>query len=143
MTRIATVVSQAIRESGTALLWPAVARAALTPALALDYLGELSTDITGGLVLDRGGRVAAAWGGDEDRGERMSEPLLELLRRADAAVRGRSKAARVEVATARGSVFAVRNDRWTLAVVTGRFVLSSLMFFDLLHVLDDLDPPRR
>lgn len=119
-----------------------VASAALTPALALDYIGELSTDIRGGLVLDRNGDLAAAWDGDSDRGERMREPLLELLERADAAVRGRSKASRVEVATAGGSVFAVRSDRWTLAVTTGRLVLSSLMFFDLLHVLDDLDPPR-
>ena len=55
---------------------------------------------------------------------------------------GRSKAAAVEVATARGSVFALRNARWTLVVITGRFVLSSLMLFDLRHVLDDLDPPK-
>jgi hypothetical protein len=118
-----------------------VADAALTPALALDYLDELSTDIRGGLVLDRRGELAAAWHGDAERGERMREPLVELLRRADAATRGRAKAAGVEVATARGSVFAVRSARWTLAVITGRFVLSSLMLFDLRKVLDDLDPP--
>ena len=67
---------------------------------------------------------------------------LELLSRADAAIRGRSKATAVEVTATRGSVFAVRSERWTLAVVTGRLVLSSLMLFDLRHVLDDLDPPR-
>ena len=121
---------------------PEVADAALTPALALDYLDELSTDIRGGLVLDRRGEVAAAWHGDAERGERMREPLIEFLRRADGAMPGRSKAAAVEVATARGSVFALRNARWTLVVITGRFVLSSLMLFDLRHVLDDLDPPR-
>jgi hypothetical protein len=117
-----------------------VAEAVLTPALALDYLDELSTDIRGGVVLDAAGKLAASWHGDEDLGEQMREPLLELLSRADAAVQGRSKATAVEVAAGRGSVFAVRSDRWTLAVVTGRLVLSSLMFFDLRHVLDDLEP---
>lgn len=117
-----------------------VAEAALTPALALDYLAELSTDIRGGLVLDRRGELAAAWHGDEERGERMRAPLLELLSRADAALPGRTDASRVEVAATGGSVFAVRNERWTIGVVTRRVVLTSLMFFDLLHVLDDLDP---
>jgi hypothetical protein len=119
-----------------------VAEAVLTPALALDYLDELSTDIRGGVVLDGAGKLAASWHGDEDRGEQMREPLLELLSRADAAVPGRSEATAVEVAAGRGSVFAVRSDRWTLAVVTGRLVLSSLMFFDLRHVLDDLEPVK-
>jgi hypothetical protein len=119
-----------------------VAEAALTPALALDYLDELSADIRGGLVLDRHGNLAAAWRGEDDRGERMREPLLELLRRTDAAVRGRSRATAIEVATGTGTVFGVRSDRWTLAVVTTRSVLSSLMLFDLRHVLDDLEPAR-
>jgi hypothetical protein len=92
------------------------------------------------VVLDSTGKLAASWHGEDDRGKQMREPLLELLSRADAAIAGRSKASAVEVAAGGGSVFAVRSDRWTLAVVTGRLVLSSLMFFDLRHVLDDLEP---
>ncbi len=117
-----------------------VAEAALTPALALDYLDELSADFRGGVVLDRRGELAASWHGDDERGRRMREPVLDLLARADAAVPGRAGAGALEVATDTGCVFAVRSDRWTLAVVTGRAVLSSLMLFDLRHVLDDLEP---
>jgi hypothetical protein len=46
----------------------------------------------------------------------------------------------VEVTTQRGAVFCVRDGDFTLAVVTGRFALPSLMFYDLRHVLDDLKP---
>jgi hypothetical protein len=115
-----------------------VADPALTPALALDYLDELSTDIRGAVLLDSDRRVVAAWRGDSDRAEQLREPLLELLERADAAAGGSAPPAQVEVTTLRGAVFCVRDDDWTLAVVSGRFALPSLMFFDLLHVLDDL-----
>ena len=94
-----------------------MAEPALTPALALDYLDELSTDIRGGLLLDAGG---------------------ELLALADGAAGDSAPAAQIEVTTPRGAVFCVRDDDFTLAVVTGRFALPSLMFYDLRHVLDDL-----
>ncbi len=42
MTQIATVAAHEIWLSDTALLCPAVSGSALTPDLALDYLGELS-----------------------------------------------------------------------------------------------------
>ena len=35
-------------------------------------------------------------------------------------------------------MFAVRERGWTLAVVAGRFALSSLMFYDLRMVIRDL-----
>jgi hypothetical protein len=111
---------------------------ALTPALALDYLDELSTDIRGAVLLDGDDKVVAAWRGDPDRAERLREPLVELLSRADAAAGGAGPASQVEVTTPRGAVFCVRDDRFTLAVVTGRFALPSLVFYDLRHVLGDL-----
>jgi hypothetical protein len=111
---------------------------ALTPALALDYLDELSTDIRGAVLLDADRRVAAAWRGDTDRAERLREPLIDLLDRADAAAGEAAPAAQVEVTTGRGAVFCVRDARFTLAVVTGRFALPSLVFYDLRHVLQDL-----
>jgi hypothetical protein len=111
---------------------------ALTPALALDYLDELSTDIRGALLLDARGRVAASWRHDADRAERLREPVLELLRRADAAAGDTVPVGQVEVTTPRGAVFCVRGGEFTLAVVTGRFALPSLVFYDLRHVLDDL-----
>jgi hypothetical protein len=114
----------------------------LTPALALDYLDELSTDIRGAILLDASGELAAGWQGDEERAERLREPLVELLRRADAVVGEGGPASQVEVTTGRGAVFCVRDERWTLAAVTGRFALPSLVFYDLRHVLGDLGAPE-
>src|SRR3954453_15889551 len=84
MMQIATVRSQEIWLRGTPLFCPSVAGSALTPALALDYLGELSTDIEAVVVLDRDGSVAAATGDDDDRNERMRELFPALLDRAAA-----------------------------------------------------------
>ena len=110
---------------------------ALTPALALDYLDELSTDIRGAVLLDSGGAVAAAWRGDRELAERLREPVARLLERADAAA-GDGPATQVEVTTQRGAVFCVRESGWTIAAVTGRFALPSLVFYDLRHVVRDL-----
>jgi hypothetical protein len=113
---------------------------ALTPALALDYLDELSTDIRGAVLLDGAGVVAAGWRGDADRAERLREPLAELLERADAIAGDAGPTTQLEVTTHLGAVFCVRDERWTLAAVTGRFALPSLVFYDLRHVLQDLEP---
>ena len=108
---------------------------ALTPDLALDYLGELSTEIRAALVLDSDGKVAAVTRGDEERGERMRDLAAQLL---DAAAESSDGGDQVEVVTAEGSVFAVRGESWTVAVVAGRAPLASLMFYDLRNVVRDL-----
>jgi hypothetical protein len=116
-------------------LWRAVSGPALTPALALDYLGELSTDIRAAVVVDSQGDLAAVTGDDRERGEKMRTLALELL---DAAAEATDGADQVEVVTSGGSVFAVRGDSWTVAVVAGRQPLASLMFYDLRNVVRDL-----
>ena len=108
---------------------------ALTPDLALDYLGELSTDIRAVVVLDSDGAVAAATGDDADRAERMRGLANDLL---DAASEAGEGGDQVEVVTTEGSVFAVRGEAWTVAVVAGRAPLASLMFYDLRNVLREL-----
>jgi predicted regulator of Ras-like GTPase activity (Roadblock/LC7/MglB family) len=114
-----------------------VTGSALTPALALDYLGELSTDIEAVVVLDREGRVAAATGDDKDRSDRLRELFTALLdRAADAAPE--TGIDQLEVTTAEGSVFAVRGREWTVGVVAGRRPLASLMFYDLRNVVSEL-----
>lgn len=135
--QIATVMSQEIWPRGTALFCRAVSGPALTPELALDYLDELSTDIEVALVLDSGGRLAAATGDDEGRKERMRGYVVELLDRA-AETAPDAGIDQVEVSTPEGSVFAVRGSSWTVAVVAGRKPLSSLMFYDLRNVVSDL-----
>jgi uncharacterized membrane protein len=44
----------------------------------------------------------------------------------------------VEVSTGAGIVYALRSGEWTLAVVAGRFALSSLVFFDMRQALQEL-----
>jgi predicted regulator of Ras-like GTPase activity (Roadblock/LC7/MglB family) len=137
MMQIATVRSQEIWLRGTPLFCPSVSGSALTPALALDYLDELSTDIEAAVVLDREGRIAAATGDDDERKESMRELVVTLLdRAADAAPT--AGVDQLEVTTAEGSVFAVRGGEWTVGVVAGRRPLSSLMFYDLRNVVSDL-----
>jgi predicted regulator of Ras-like GTPase activity (Roadblock/LC7/MglB family) len=113
-----------------------VSGTALTPELALDYLGELTTDIRAAVIVDRAGKVAAA-SGDPERGERMGSLAGELLDAAAAATPD-DGIDQVEVVSSDGSVFAVRGDSWTVAVVAGSLPLSSLMFYDLRSVLRDL-----
>ena len=107
----------------------------LTPDLALDYLGELSTDIQAAVVLDSRGKLAAVTGGDEERGEQMCQLATELL---DTAAEAGEGIDQVEAVTTEGSVFAVRGSSWTVAVVAGRQPLASLMFYDLRNVVRDL-----
>ena len=137
MMQIATVRSQEIWLRGTPLFCRSVAGPALTPALALEYLDELSTDIESALVLDQEGRLAAATGEDDDRKERMREIVQALLDRA-AEVTPDAGIDQLEVTTSEGSVFAVRGRSWTVAVVAGRKPLASLMFYDLRNVVSDL-----
>ena len=112
---------------------------ALTPALALDYLAELSTDIRAGVLLDAGGSVAASWEGDDERGERVRALVVQMLERADSVASKRDPLVQLEVSTLGGGIFCVRHEGWTIAVVTGRYALSSLMFLDLRKVLEDVE----
>ena len=111
-----------------------MAEPAPTPEGALSRLGELSAEIRASILLDSAGDVAAC--SDDSLGARLREPVLDLLERADSAA-GDSPS-QVEVSMTGGSVFAAREDGWTLAVVASRRVLSSLMFYDMRSVLRGL-----
>jgi predicted regulator of Ras-like GTPase activity (Roadblock/LC7/MglB family) len=99
--------------------------AALTPDLALSYLGELSTDIRGAVILGADGARAA---GDDA----LAEPARQML--------ASSGGDAVEVTTRRGSVFAARMGAHAIAVVTGRFALPALVRYDVRRALADLEP---
>jgi predicted regulator of Ras-like GTPase activity (Roadblock/LC7/MglB family) len=112
-----------------------VSEPALTPELALQYLGELSTDIKASVVVSGDGQTAATTRPGE-QGDRLRDLSRELFERAAAA--DEQPVTQVEVSTGNGAVYAVRDEHWILAVVTGRFALSSLMFYDLRSILSDL-----
>lgn len=109
---------------------------ALTPELAIAYLEELSTDIRAATVIDESGATVAQSGFDEGAGD-VGDVVRDLFDRADDASDG-APPAQVEVSLPEGIVYAVRERGWTLAVVAGRFALSSLMFYDLRMVICDL-----
>lgn len=132
-TQMATVTIHEIRDRGTTAILATMADGAQTPELALRYLAELSTDIRAAIILDRAGALAAADGENGDRATRMRELVLTLFEHAG------DGGCQVEVTTTDGGVFAVREHGWTIAVVTGRFALPSLIFFDLRSVLSDLE----
>ncbi|MFL5953413.1 MAG: hypothetical protein ACJ76I_04800 [Gaiellaceae bacterium] len=96
----------------------------------------MSTDVKATVVLSTDGRTAAASKPGEP-GDRLRELTRQLFVHADAA--DRQPVSQVEVSTGVGSVYAVRDERWIIGVVTGRFALSSLMFYDLRSVLRDLE----
>ena len=97
---------------------------ALTPALAVDYLRELSADIRDGVVLDANGALLA--GTDE-----LACAARDLMAAAGDALD-------VHVATAAGAVFAARDDRHAIVVTSGPLALPALARHDLRMVLADL-----
>lgn len=131
-----TVVSQAIFGADTAAIVPSVSAQALTPELALQYLGELSTDIKASVLCSADGDTVAA-SGPVESAERLGELAREMFERADAV--DQQPVSQVEASTGDAAVYAVRDEHWTLAVVTGRFALPALMFYDLRTVLGDLE----
>jgi hypothetical protein len=82
------------------------------------------------VLLDADGRIRAVNEAHADDGEELAELTRELLDRADTA--------QVEVSTGSGIVYGLRSGEWTLAVVTGRYALSSLVFFDMRRVVEEI-----
>jgi hypothetical protein len=102
------------------------------PAGAVSHLEKISPEMRGCAILDSGGRVLAA----SDDGEGWDKAAAELLAAADAA--GDASAERVHVGTGDGEVFCVRHGDLVGVAVAERFVLSSLMVFDMRTVLREL-----
>jgi hypothetical protein len=96
---------------------------------SLDRLMELSPEMRGGAILDSN-KILAASGELGDWGEAASELLT--------AASGEDSFEQIHVATESGEVFAVREGSLTAISVTERFVLASLMAFDMRATLRDL-----
>jgi predicted regulator of Ras-like GTPase activity (Roadblock/LC7/MglB family) len=99
---------------------------------ALAYLTEMSPDLRGAAILDSAGAVLAA----TSEPSRWREDAAALLGVSDRA--GEEPVRQVHVATEQGEVFAVRHAGLTALVVSERFALASLMFFDMRSVLREL-----
>jgi len=99
-------------------------------AYSLDHLMELSPEMRGGAILE-GSEVLAATGEKVEWGNSAAA----LLAAADA---DGGSAEQVHVATEAGEVFALREGDLAAVAVTERFVLASLMAFDMRTTLRDL-----
>lgn len=102
----------------------------MTPDRAADFIEGLSTDVRACVLLDGDGRLVSVDAAHAIDGESLAELARELFKRAGSD--------QVEVSTGVGIVYALRAGDWMLAVVTGRFALSSLVFFDMRQVLEGL-----
>jgi hypothetical protein len=99
-------------------------------AQCLDRLMELSPEMRGGAILASGEVLAAS--GDEAE---WGEAAASLLTAADASGEA---AEQVHVAIEAGEVFAFRDGDLAAVAVTERFVLASLMAFDMRAIIRDL-----
>jgi hypothetical protein len=97
--------------------------AALTPALALAYLSELSADVRAAIVLDAGGEALAVSGGAGESA--LVAAARDLL--AESPV--------VRTLTDRGGAFGARDELHGIVVATGPLALPGLAIHDLLGVL--------
>jgi hypothetical protein len=108
--------------------------AALTSAVALGFLRELSADITAAVLLDAAG-------------ERLAGPPALHAAAAELLAHAPPGPAELEGRTAAGAVFAARDEHHQLVVATGRLALPRLTRHDLRTTLAALSgrpaaPPR-
>jgi hypothetical protein len=99
---------------------------------AVAYLEEISPQMRGCVIFSEAGEPLAASGD----AERWGEAGRELVAAADAA--GGEPVAHAHVATGDGEAFCVRESGLVAVGVTERFVLASLMLFDIRITLREL-----
>jgi predicted regulator of Ras-like GTPase activity (Roadblock/LC7/MglB family) len=124
---------------------------AMDAAQALADLTEISSQIESAALFGEDGKVGASTFADEERAQAFVRVARELL---DAAAGLRSSVSpnQVEVATAEGSVFVVRDDGRLIAATTTPEPTVGLVFYDLKSCLravaasaaeDEPKPKRR
>jgi predicted regulator of Ras-like GTPase activity (Roadblock/LC7/MglB family) len=110
-------------------------------AQALDELAELSSQITGAVVLDDAGGILGASLADEGSAERLAASARELLAAAGE-LHADSEPTRVEVELAEGAVFVLREHGRTIAATTGSEPTAGLVVYDLRTCLQRMDEPK-
>lgn len=120
----------------------------LTPERTAERICELSSDARAAVLLDAAGAPAGSHGLEPDEARALQELAVELVQAVDRAARDLPgpPPEQLEAQVDGGAVFMSRTSRWTLAAVTRRNALSSLMLTDLRAVLNELEggePIRR
>jgi predicted regulator of Ras-like GTPase activity (Roadblock/LC7/MglB family) len=107
---------------------------------ALADLTEVSSQIQAAVVFDDKGKVAGSTHGD---GEALAKAAAELLAAADELRPGDAPLTQLEVATAEGSVFVVRQEQATIAATTSANPTVGLVFYDLKSALRGVEPAKK
>jgi predicted regulator of Ras-like GTPase activity (Roadblock/LC7/MglB family) len=106
--------------------------APMDAAQALADLTEISSQIQGALLLDRGGDVLASTFEDEGRTARVAEATAALLAAVEEVSGEREEPlVQLEAATLDGSVFVVRDGELAVAATTTAEPTVGLVFYDL------------
>ena len=108
---------------------------------ALADLKQISVQIEAAVIADHSGAVQACSPDDAATGELLARLALEIWEAADASRRdlGRDALTQVELWTAQGSVFVVRDPRHVLLATTAPDPTVGLVFYDLKSALHSLD----
>jgi len=104
---------------------------------ALADLTEISSQIEAAVVFDDKGKVAGSTLAD---GESFAQAAGELLAAADEVKTGQSPLTQLEISTADGSVFVVRDGKTLIAATTGPAPTVGLVFYDLKSALRSAKP---
>src|SRR4051812_30698254 len=105
---------------------------------ALADLTEVSSQIQTAVVFDDKGKVVGSTLPD---GEPFAQAAADLLAAAEEVNAGSSALTQLEVATAAGSVFVVREGKTTIAATTAPAPTVGLVFYDLKSALRSAKPP--
>src|SRR5690349_16762890 len=104
---------------------------------ALADLTEVSSQVEAAVVFDDKGKLVGSTGPD---GDGFAQAAGELLAAAEAVKTGDSKLTQLEIATAEGSVFVVREEKLTIAATTAPAPTVGLVFYDLKSALRSVKP---
>ncbi len=110
---------------------------------ALADLKQISVQIEAAVIADHTGAVHACSPDDTATGELLARLALEIWEAAESSRRdlGRDALTQVELSTAQGSVFVVRDPRHVLLATTAPDPTVGLVFYDLKSALHALDGP--
>lgn len=108
---------------------------------ALADLKQISVQIEAAVIADHTGVVHACSPDDAATGDLLARLALEIWEAADSSRRdlGRDALTQVELSTAQGSVFVVRDPRHVLLATTAPDPTVGLVFYDLKSALHALD----
>ena len=104
---------------------------------ALADLTEVSSQIEAAVVFDEKGKVAGSTLAD---GESFAQAAADLLAAAQEVKTGESPLTQLEISTADGSVFVVRDGKTLIAATTGPAPTVGLVFYDLKSALRSAKP---